>query len=181
MDTYDLITCRHSERKFTDKIVPKEFIDKIIDAGLSAPSGQNLQPWHFTVIQNKETIRNMVDICKKKFIEVGQDWRKVWAQKDDFNPFYNPNVIIVVSNKSLALNSNEDCCFALQNMTLMAQDLGLGSCIIKDICWAIDKDNQEEYGIPKEFDCFMCLSIGYPLNKNNNKKKMNYTKVNYLN
>jgi len=180
MDMYELITCRHSERKFTNDNVSKEYINKIIDAGLSAPSGQNTQPWHFTVIQSAEVQNKLVNICKKKFLEVGQDWRRNWANMDNFNPFYAPNVIIVVSNNNTIINSNEDCCFALQNMTLMAEDLGLSSCIIKDICWAIDKDNQEEYGIPKEFDCFMCLAVGYAKKRNRNKKKLDYSKINYI-
>ena len=59
MSIYDLIACRHSERKFTDKVISKEDIEKIIDAGLSAPSGGNSQPWHFTVIKDKKLSKNL--------------------------------------------------------------------------------------------------------------------------
>ena len=41
MSVYDLITCRHSERRYSDQHISNEDIKKIIDAGLSAPSGQN--------------------------------------------------------------------------------------------------------------------------------------------
>ena len=51
MDCYDIITCRNSCRKYSNIQVSDEDIKKIIEAGLSAPSGQNEQPWHFTVIQ----------------------------------------------------------------------------------------------------------------------------------
>lgn len=177
---YDLITCRHSERKYLDKDISQDDIKKIIDAGLSAPSGQNAQPWHFTVIKDKHVQNNLVKICKEKFITQGAPWRKAWAQRENFNPFYEPNIIIVISNKSSVENSNEDCCFAIQNMVLMAESLGLSSCIIRDICWAIDKSNQETFGVPKDYDCFMCISIGYATNKNKSRKNLDLSKVNYI-
>ncbi len=177
---YDLITCRHSERKYLDKGIPAEDIKKIIDAGLSAPSGQNTQPWHFTVIKDKKAQDSLVQICKEKFINQGAAWRKTWAEREGFNPFYAPNIIIVIGNKSAVENSNEDCCFAIQNMVLMAESLGLSSCIIRDICWAIDKSNQESFGVPNGYDCFMCISIGYASSKNTSRKKLDQSKVNYI-
>lgn len=177
---YDLITCRHSVRKYKDQQVLQEDINKIIEAGLSAPSGQNTQPWHFTVIQNKDVQDELVETCKNMFLEKGASWRKKWALMDNFNPFYNPNVIIVISNNNSIDKSNEDCCFAIENMVLMCESLGLSSCIIRDICWAINKSNQSKYGIPEEYDCFMCISIGYPFVENNSRKKFDYSKVNYI-
>ena len=177
---YELITRRHSARKYTSQQVSDEDISKIIDAGLAAPSGQNTQPWHFTVIKDKQVQKELVDNCKQTFMASSSDWRKNWAKKDNFNPFYAPSVIIVISNNTAVEKSNEDCCFAIQNMVLMAESLGLSSCIIRDICWAIDKANQTKYGIPQDYDCFMCISIGYAENKNTNKKALDHSKVNFI-
>ena len=177
---YELITCRHSERKYADKTISSEDLQKIVDAGLSAPSGMNTQPWHFTVIQNKQVQREIVETCKKRFEEVGSDWRKNWAKLENFNPFYSPDVLVVVSRKSSVGNSNEDCCFAIENMVLMAESLGISSCIIRDICWGIDADNQERYGIAKDYECFMSVSFGFATNKNKNKKILDYSKVNFI-
>ena len=177
---YNIVTCRHSVRKYTNELVSKEDVKKIIDAGLSAPSGQNSQPWHFTVIQDKSIQNELVETCKNKFLASKVDWRRNWANMTNFNPFYDPNVIIVISNNKSIEKSNEDCCFAIENMVLMAESLGLSSCIIRDICWAIDKSNQTKYGIPKEFDCFMCISIGYAVIKNDRRKSLDYSKVNYI-
>ena len=178
---YDIITLRRSVRKYSDKMVSDDDIRKIIDAGLTAPSGGNSQPWHFTVIKNKSKQNELVEICKKEFVEKGSEWRKNWAKQENFNPFYDPSVIIVISNKTDVELSNEDCCFAIENMVLMAESLGLSSCIIRDICWAINKNNQEDYGIPKEYDCFMCVSIGYCETKINKPKTLDYSKVNFVN
>ena len=170
MDLYNLIVSRHSVRKYKKQDVSDEHIKKIIDAGLSAPSGGNNQPWHFTIIQDKKTQKELVDICKCNFLKHGSEWRKNWANMEEFNPFYDPSVIIVISNKKSLDKSNEDCCFAIQNMVLMAEGLGLSSCIIRDICWAINKDNQSKYGIPEDYECYMCISVGYAVLKNNKIK-----------
>jgi len=177
---YDIITKRYSVRKYQDKNISNEDIQKIIDAGLSAPSGGNTQPWHFTVIQNKDTQKELVNLAKESFLLNGSDWRKNWAKMENFNPFYDPNVIIVVSNEKNIELSNEDCCFAIENMVLMAESLGLSSCIIRDICWAINESNQEKFGIDKKYSCFMCISIGYAVVKNNKKKSLDYSKVNFI-
>ena len=43
---------RRSIRRYEDKAVPKEVIDKLLEAGVWAPSGMNAQPWRFVVIEN---------------------------------------------------------------------------------------------------------------------------------
>lgn len=58
----DNIYNRKSVRQYTDKKITKEDLDKIIKAGISAPSGLNLQPWHFIVIQDKQTLIDMASI-----------------------------------------------------------------------------------------------------------------------
>jgi len=159
MDMYELITRRHSERKYKSKQVSEEDIQKIINAGLSAPSGQNSQPWHFTVVQNKEVLKELVENAKYAFLEYGEQWRKNWANMEGFNPFYDPDVIIVISRDSTIKQSNEDCCFAIENMVLMGEALGLSSCIIRDICWSINKENQAKYGIPEGYDCLCVFQL----------------------
>ena len=180
MELYNLIVSRHSERKYLRETVSKEDIQKIVEAGLSAPSGMNTQPWHFTVIQNKETQKEIVETCRANFLKSGEDWRVNWAKTENFNPFYGADVIIVISNKSQVNKSKEDCPYAIQNMTIMAEGLGLSSCIIKDICWGIDKSNQEKYGIPSDYECYMSLVIGKSVQKNTKKKTFDYSKVNYI-
>ncbi len=53
------ISGRRSIRKYQDKPVPKEVVDKILNAGVWAPSGMNGQPWRFVVIQDRKTINKL--------------------------------------------------------------------------------------------------------------------------
>ena len=47
---YEDIKRRRTVRDFSDKPVPKEIIENCIKAAGTAPSGANLQPWHFVVV-----------------------------------------------------------------------------------------------------------------------------------
>jgi iodotyrosine deiodinase len=61
---YELMNKRRSLRFFSDKNVPKEVIDNIIQTASTAPSGAHKQPWRFCVISNKELksrIRKMAE------------------------------------------------------------------------------------------------------------------------
>ncbi|MEJ2105115.1 MAG: nitroreductase family protein [Ignavibacteriaceae bacterium] len=51
---YEDIKRRRTVRDFSDKPVPKEIIENCIKAAGTAPSGANLQPWHFVVVSNPE-------------------------------------------------------------------------------------------------------------------------------
>ena len=50
---YDLIKKRRSVRDFKNDVINFEIIKNAILAAGTAPSGANLQPWHFVVIKNK--------------------------------------------------------------------------------------------------------------------------------
>ncbi len=66
LSNLDFIYRRHSIRKFMDKDIPLEDIKEIIKAATYAPSGKNLQNWHFIIVNNKEKIDNLVSIVEEK-------------------------------------------------------------------------------------------------------------------
>jgi nitroreductase len=55
----DVVEKRRSIRKYKDTPVPKEKIFKILEAARIAPSAGHRQPWHFIVVENKETITKL--------------------------------------------------------------------------------------------------------------------------
>ena len=179
-EMYKLITTKHSCRSFSDKKVAKSDIEKILDCGLSAPSAMNKQPWFFVVITDCAVIKKLNTLAQKNFLDSKIDWRVKWAKMENFSPFYNPNVLILICAERRTPNAKNDCCFAVQNMTLMAQSMGINSCIVQDVCWAIDESNQVEFGIPEDYEIYLALSLGYPKVINDNLKKINGSKVKWL-
>ncbi len=55
-DTFTIIHSRKSVKSFTGEAVSKENLDKIIRAGMAAPTAVNRQPWSFVVVTGKKTI-----------------------------------------------------------------------------------------------------------------------------
>ena len=59
MELLDLLLNRRSVRQYTGEHVPKEKMEKILQAGLLAASGRSRQPWEFVVVQEKEKLQKL--------------------------------------------------------------------------------------------------------------------------
>ncbi|MCC3144855.1 nitroreductase family protein [Halanaerobium sp. Z-7514] len=62
----DIFELRSSVRKFSDEPVPDSDIEKMLQAAVLAPSGKNMQNWHFVIVKNKAKIEELADIIAKK-------------------------------------------------------------------------------------------------------------------
>lgn len=58
-DFYAEMQRRRSVRQFSDRPVPREIIENCLRAAGTAPSGANMQPWHFVVVSDPETKRRI--------------------------------------------------------------------------------------------------------------------------
>lgn len=150
MEYYELILSRESIRNYApDRPVPKQILEKILNAGRLAPSACNLQPWKFLVVSSSEML-NKVRACYSR------DWFKD-----------APHILIVVGLKGLAwirscdgYNSIEtDVAIALTHIILAAENEGIATCWIEAydpviLRGALDlPDNQVVFGI---------TPLGYP-------------------
>lgn len=55
-DALNVIHSRKSVRNFTGQTVSKDLLDKIVRAGMAAPSAVNMQPWSFVVVTDRKTL-----------------------------------------------------------------------------------------------------------------------------
>lgn len=65
MEFYKVIESRRTIRDFEQEKIPQETIEKIIDAGLKAPTNDHLRDWHYIVIQDKNVVVKLLDIIPK--------------------------------------------------------------------------------------------------------------------
>ncbi|AEV69455.1 nitroreductase family protein [Acetivibrio clariflavus] len=140
---------RRSIRKYTDKIVSEDLIEEILKAGMAAPSAGNQQPWHFIVISDKNI---MIDITK-------------------FHPYSQmlkeaSHAIVVCGDLSLEKHEGywvQDCSAAMQNMLLMADNLGLGAVWL-GVYPREERVNKvkELLNIPQNVIPLGIMSLGYP-------------------
>ncbi len=61
--------CRRTVRQFSDRLVPHEIIEQCVRAAATAPSGANLQPWHFVVVRNQAVKRQIRIAAEQEELE----------------------------------------------------------------------------------------------------------------
>ena len=167
MDLDSCINGRRSVRAYQDKPIPKEIVDKLLDAGVWAPSAFNAQPWRFVVIQDKETISKLS--AKTTEIVSQLDWEPAKKFLDYAQFFGAPLVILVCVEKaegSLRDVKLLDTGLLAQNMFLKAYELGLGSCFVG---WSrvlnMHPEILAEVGVPNDHELIAPLIFGHPAEK----------------
>ena len=61
MDFYEVVNSRRTIRDFTAEIIPDEIIERIISAGLKAPTNDHMRDWHFIVITDKSVAARCIE------------------------------------------------------------------------------------------------------------------------
>lgn len=152
MTFLELAKLRSSVRHFKNKVIDKEILVKILEAGRIAPSAANRQPWQFLVLQDKENIK-LANVTYKR------DWLKE-----------APVIIIICGDHTqswVRMTDGKDHCdidiaIAVDHMTLAASDLGLGTCWI---CAFDAKRASELFGLPSHIEPIVMLAVGYPVDQ----------------
>src|SRR3954471_3434340 len=62
METWDAIASRRNVRRFEDRPVPPDALDRILEAGRRAPSSRNWQPWDFVVVTDRDQLRELAKV-----------------------------------------------------------------------------------------------------------------------
>ncbi|MHC4562567.1 MAG: nitroreductase family protein [Planctomycetota bacterium] len=163
MDIYEAINQRFSVRSYKDQPVEDDKLRRVLDAGRVAPSGNNVQPWKFVVIQDADR-----RIAMRK------------AANDQAFVAEAPVVIAVVGTAPEKVMSCSipgdpvDCAIAIDHMTLAAVAEGLGTC------W-IGAFNQEAArtvaGVPDDLHIVELLALGYPAVEPTGKTRKSFDEV----
>ena len=173
MNTYECIATRRSSRKYEERPVEREKLEKIIDAGRMAPSGGNSQTTHFIAITSKKVLDELAGIVRGAFsrMEITEGMYRsiqnsIRASKAGSYVFhYNAPVLIVAANKKGYGNAMADSACALMNMMLEANELDLGSCWINQLHWLDEDPEIHAYllGLGLGEDETVCgsLAVGY--------------------
>ncbi len=115
MEFMDVLLKRRSSRKFSDEKITKDELDKILKAGLLAPSSMNRKPVNFLVVERKETLSQLAN--------AKDHGSQLIAGAD--------KAIVVIADTMVADTWCEDSSIALTYLHLAATDLGIGSCWVQ--------------------------------------------------
>ena len=148
----DVLKTRRSIRKYTDEMPRDDDLERIVEAGLYAPTGMDRQGVKFVVVKNKE----MRDYLSKLNASV---------MGSDKDPFYGAPVVIVVLSKKEYPTYIYDGSLAIGNMLNEAHGLGLGSCWIHRAKEEFETERGKtwlkEWGLEGEWEGIGHLALGY--------------------
>lgn len=142
----DIINNRRSVRQYKDKPISKEIIEKLVRAGMQAPSAKNQQPWRILVVTKKDML-----------IKLGQLAKFIENAGACFIIFYDLNNLKALEMVQCDLGA------CTQNILLECVNNGLGACWIgmNERPQRIEALNSI-FNVPSNLVPFSVLSIGYP-------------------
>ncbi|TVQ21639.1 MAG: nitroreductase family protein [Spirochaetaceae bacterium] len=149
MEAYEALLTRRSVRKFQERPVADDTVEKIVTAAMHAPSAVNKQPWHFVLIDDPGLL----------------------SEIPSFHPFAKmaasaPIAILVCADPELAHGPGyipQDCAAATQNILIAAHAMGLGA-----VWCGVYSQPEREAGfrrllsLPESIVPFSLVVIGYP-------------------
>ncbi len=151
MDTSEAILGRRSVRAYKAKRIEEEKINKILQAGIRAPSGKNGQPWCFAVVQeDKMQLRKIAEYTVNKSFVCTADC-----------------LICVFLDKENSYDYMKDCQAigaCIENLLLAATDSGFGSCWIGEIL-KHEKEIKGLLELSDRYDLMAVIALGYPASK----------------
>lgn len=209
-DLFYLFKKRRSIRKFKDQVIEKEVLEKIIDAGTTAPMGLPPSDLKVLVINGKDNVHTFGDDLCKAFVEMlnffkpivlasfrpilGKVQYRIYKEfilpiiKDTVEKwdkgedilFYNAPAVIVFYGNEFSIL--EDAVLASTHCQIAADALGLGSCVIGSIGPGLEKSKKTraKYGIKKGDKVHTGFILGYPVTEFKRSVKREFLEVKYI-
>lgn len=177
MEFEQVIKNRRSARTFTNKVISNAELEKILQSACLAPSAKNRQPWKFYVLDElqKEHIATLLFQWEKS------NPHERTSVKGTAEQIKNANKMLIIYSDNYHSKFKKEyykkpdylsigC--ALQNMSLEAVNLGLGSCILCDTLY-IEKEINEYLDI-KNLEQICGFIIGKPIYDSPPRQKKNF-------
>ena len=186
-DIFEIMHTMRAMRRLKPTPVPKGMIDKILDAGIRAPSGQNTQPWAFLVIEDDEGKRFFGDryhywLAERfgdvlKITDNTKVGRNIAAARHLAEKMHEVPVIIMVmglrdwpfkvpkeQRVGLAPPSYGSVYPCVQNMLIACRALGLGASLTT-MHQMFEPEIHDYYQIPENYGVVSVIPVGFPSGK----------------
>jgi nitroreductase len=169
MHVFDFIKRRRSIGKMTDERPTREQIELLLEAATHAPNHHHTQPWKFMVLAGhvREELGTVMALSLAKRLEESSSEKAQASLKKERNkPLRSPVVIVVVAEppkqpKVLEIENIEAVAAAVQNMLLVAEEMGL-ACMWRTGDAAYDPHVKQWLGLESGEHIVAFLYVGYP-------------------
>lgn len=178
-ETIQTIMRRKSVRAFTDQPIPAEYMEAMLKAAMAAPTGSNIQPWHFVVLTDKS------------------QYEKVFENNFNMRIFNSAAAVVVFCADTTVTRPprdnpdgapvtrpngtwRDDLGACTENFLLAAESLGLGAV------WTAGYPYSERYasmkrelGIPDPILPYCAVAVGWPAKDEKPKDKWKPERIHY--
>ena len=152
MNAMENLLTRRSIRKYKPDMLPREIIDRIVEAGTYAPTGKNQQSPIIVAVTNK-ALRDRMSALNAAVMGTDSD------------PFYGAPVVLVVLADRSNPNHVYDGSLVMGNLMLAAHALGIGSCWINRARQVFDSEEGKailrDLGIEGDYEGIGNCILGY--------------------
>lgn len=161
MDILELSKVRQSCRSFSSKPVPKEMVEKFLEAARLSPSACNSQPWKFIVVSSPEMHDKVAEAA--------------FSGKYSMNAFAKkaPVIVLVARDKDKLIPAVGgfmmgtqfalvDIGIAAEHLVLAAAEQGIGTCYLGIFD---EKDIKKVLKLPRNLKIELVVPMGYPENE----------------
>jgi len=147
--TCEKIRKRRTIRKYLQKAVPEEALLKCVDAARVSPSGGNLQPLRYVIVNDPKLLKQVFSTLS-------------WAvYLPDYYPTEEemPRAYIVLLLDKNGRTPIHDASIAAMSISMVAYDEGLGSCMLA----SVDREKLREIlKVPESLAVALVVALGYP-------------------
>jgi nitroreductase len=186
---FDLVSNVRAMRRLKTDPVPREFILKVLNAGVQAPSGQNTQPWRFVLIESAErkawfaqryahAIRSRFGFTREQVEQregkLGRQLRALQYQMDHLHEA--PVILLVAGERDWPFKVAQEDRVGLappnfgavypcvQNILLACRAVGLGAALTT-MHQVFEDELHDYFGIPQDFGVIVAMPIGWPMGR----------------
>lgn len=149
MEVFEAVRTVLAVRNYQGKPVPAEVIRRIVEAGRLTGSSMNGQPWHFIVVENRETLHQLGAL----------------ARSGPYIAQAGAAVVVAIEKTQYAVS---DASRAIQSIILTAWAEGVGSNWVGFMGLT---EVKSLLGIPAELDILGIIPLGYPAQAHGQGKK----------
>jgi nitroreductase len=149
MDVFEAVRTILAVRRYQDRPVPEDVIRRIVEAGHLTASSMNMQPWHFIVVQDRDTLRQLGALAPT-------------------GPYIAQAALAIVVAIDKTRFAVSDASRAIQSILLTAWAEGVGS---NWVGFGGLEDVKALLSIPAELDLLAILPFGYPVDPVGRGKK----------
>ena len=141
MDVFETVRTLLAVRSYQNKPIPVDIVNKIVESAHLTASSQNRQPWHFILVEDRDTLRKLGELARTGPYIAG-------AQL----------AIVVLIEKESRFGVS-DGSRAIQSMMLTAWSEGVGS---NWVGFRGFEPVKEQLNIPDSYDILAIVPFGYP-------------------